>query len=210
MARRVGKLAAKGFALTDREHRRYTDRQGREVSYREAFLRATGRSLEKASAAHAGKFTRTTTVAKEIRTAARDGLLSKAKLLSASEERRLRERTLKSLMRGHTFGSALSRGTSSAKTEGISSVERRSAFGKLLGILHEGESGGGLVRRRPKETRASFENRRRLFETQRQRLRTSNPREYRRLFGATSRKAKLLVAMGRREANATYDVGETP
>lgn len=198
----VGKLKAAGYVLTDKVRRRYT-KGGREVSYRTAFLKATGRSLEKASAAHAGKYKATTRVAKEIRDAARLGHLSDAKLISKAQERRLGERTIKSLMRGHTFKSALRRGLSAAKSEAEHpSVERRSVFGRLLGTLHEGESGSGF--RRPQRYGGLPQLDERLY------LKRHHPQKYRRLFGANSRKAKLLVAMGRRSAEATYDVGETP
>lgn len=208
-AERVGKLRRKGFVLVDAVRRRYRDPKGKVVSYRQAFRRATGRTLEVASEAHKGKFSRTTTVAKEMRDAAREGRLSDARLLSVEEERRLGRRSVKSLMRGHTFRSALARGASSARREGISSVERRSAFGRLLAVLQAGESGTGF-RRRKGETREQFRVRTVAWESERQRLRASNPTRYKRLFGAKSRKARLLVAMGRRDAGATYDVGETP
>lgn len=210
MSRRKGRLAAAGFRRVPNEPaRRYIDPRGREVSYREAFRRATHRSLEAASRAHAGKYERTTSVAKDIRTAAREGRLSSLKLLTPREERRLARRSIKSLMRGHTFKSALARGTSTARTEGRSTVERRTSYGRLLGVLHEGESGRGF-RRRKGESRERFRVRLAAWNDERRALRLNNPKKYRRLFGANSRKARLLVAMGRREASATYDVGETP
>lgn len=206
---RVGALARAGFVrVPDNAARRYIDPRGREVSYREAFRRATGTTLERAS--RTGKFRNTTTaVLKEIRDAAREGRLSTARLVDAAAERRLARRSVKSLMRGHTFKSATARGVSTAATEGVSSVERRSLVGRLLAVLHAGESGAGF-RRKKGETREAYRIRTIGFTNERRFLKERNPSKYRRLFGPTSPKARLLVAMGRREANATYDVGETP
>lgn len=197
--KRRGRLAEAGFRATGAAARRYIDTEGRvgrrgaEVSYRAAFASATGTTLEKAS--RKGKFNRTLDAARRIRDAAADGKLSAAKVLTEPQERRLADRTLKSLMRGHTFKSALSRGTSYAKGGDVPPVERRTTYGKLLAVLHDDVSHpfGAPESDRVYRRRAVL-----------------SPRAYARRFGPSSKKAKLLVAMGLRDADAQYDVGETP
>jgi len=195
MARPKGRLAAKGFLrIPDRPERRYRDPQGRDVSYREAFERATGRTLEAAS--RKGKFERTLSVARRIRDAAADGELSRLKVLDVDREKLLGHRTLKSLMRGHTFRSALARGTAYGRAGIGAPVERRTTYGKLLAVLHD-----DIPHRGPSQSEADRVLERREF---------LSPASYRRRFGPDSRKAHLLVAMGLRDPDARYDVGETP
>lgn len=209
--RREGKLAAAGFRSSGKKARRYIDTEGRlgpkgrEVSYRAAFQKSTGRSLEKA-VHEKGKFRRTLDTAHAIRDAAERHDLSKLKVVTVAEERRLLRSSVKTLMRGHSFKSSLRRGISAERRGEPSPIERRTPYGKLLAVLHDdirmppAISATGKLGWLKEHERVAF--RRRYYG--------GRTKAYLRRFGPNSRKAKLLVAMGLRDAGATYDVGETP
>jgi hypothetical protein len=195
VTRRPGKLAEAGFVRVEgRAERRYRDPKGREVSYREAFRRATGRSLERATEERGGTgtFRDLFRLASQVRTAARNGLLSEAGLATPRQEASLAGKTLRQLTRGH--------GPSAGTKAGLrhEPIERRSLFSKL--VLQRLEQ-DVIVERRTDESFAEYMNR---VRAARYSARGQN------VVGPNSEKAILLVVLNRRAPEAEYSVGDTP
>jgi hypothetical protein len=166
-----GRLADAGYVRLPGPKRHYRAPDGREVSYRAAFLAARGESLE-AAVKMRGKFRDEHRVAQQVRAAAKAGDLSKRGLASRDEERLLARSTVRQLIKGHG---------------------KRGQF--LPGEGPEGERRGA---KRPPPERASVYSRRVLAVLEGK----DN--------SAHGKKARLLVAMGRRAEGAEYAVGDTP
>jgi len=120
--------------------RRYKDPDGKEISYRQFFLRTTGRSLEKATVERyeretgrsirpddpskdaargkTGKFTKDLRDADQIRDAARKGVLAGALagFITRRQEQALASKTLRELEKGHFHTEATKRGLRSSPT----------------------------------------------------------------------------------------------
>lgn len=195
MARTKGKLAAAGFErVADDPRRRYLDLDGKEVSYREAFRRATGRSLERATEERGGvgEYRELFRLASQVRTAARNGLLSEAALASPSQERALAGKTLRQMTRGHGESSATKRALRGDEPE------RRSLFSKL--VLQRLQADVS-TERRPEESFAEYVRRVQVARYS---------RKGQNIVGPNSEKALLLVVLGRRAPEADYNVGDTP
>jgi hypothetical protein len=167
-----GRLAEAGYVRLPGPERHYRAPDGKEVSYRAAFLAARGESLE-AAVKMRGKFRDEHRVAEQVRAAAKAGDLSKRGLASRDEERLLARSTVRQLIKGHA---------------------KRGQF--LPG--KKGAEGQRRGAKRPPPERASVYSRRVLAV----------------LHGkdnsARGKKARLLVAMGRRAEGAEYAVGDTP
>jgi hypothetical protein len=166
--------------------RHYRAPDGKEVSYRQAFLAARGESLEAATKKRGGpgKFHEEFHLADQTRAAARAGLLSKARLMSREEEKQVAASTLRSLWKGH---------------------------GRRYQYL-EGEVPEEIMEQRPGPLRYREDE----IETNPPERETVYSRRVLAVLddpGGNSRlgkKAKLLEAIGRRAPNAEYDVGDTP
>jgi hypothetical protein len=195
MARRKGRLEAKGFERVEGSAaRRYIDPSGKEVSYREAFRRATGRSLEVATEERGGtgSYRELFRLARQVRTAAQNGLLSDAGLADRRQEQALASKTLRQMTRGHGESTA-----TKAALRGRE-PERTSLFSRLVLQRLQADI---VVERRSDESFSEYMNRVRA-------ARYSKAGQA--IVGPTSDKAKLLVVLNRRAPEAEYSVGDTP
>jgi hypothetical protein len=186
MAPPRGRLQAAGYVPIPGTSRHYRSPSGKEVSYRQAFAAARGESLE-AAVKDRGKFARELRLAEQVRELARTGELVGRGLVSPRQERTLATKTLRQLTRGHYSSEATKAGLAHT-------LERRTVYSKaVLAILNARPE---PVVARPNESGASIEARVRAEEL--------------RVNGPNSPKALLLVALGRRQAGADYDVGDSP
>lgn len=197
MTRPVGKLKAAGFerVRSSGERRRYIDPQGRNVSYWEAFKRATGRTLAEAVVTPR-KFNKELSTARDIRRAARDGKLVELKILTPRQQESVAGQTLRTLTRGHYMSSATSKGMLRYYGHDVKPVERRTTYAKLLEML---------------QTESVAKPDRGQFAPGRDGM-LAWRREFIRWTDANSpygKKADLLRAMGRK-TDYEYNVGETP
>ncbi|MCI4320522.1 MAG: hypothetical protein L3K23_10425 [Thermoplasmata archaeon] len=187
MARAKGRLAAAGFERVGPENLRHyrNVRTGEEVSYRRAFREARGQSLESAVRIH-GKFTSELRLAERTRFLAREGLLVEAGVASRKDEREIARSTLRQLTKGH-YQTTVQR---SGKKP-----ERTTAYARV--VLSRLEERPTVPTKVPPGTRG--EDVEAAIEAERKRI--NSP---------TGDKANLLIALGFRDADADYDVGETP
>lgn len=183
----VGRIRAAGFVQItgDEAGRRYRSPDGREVSYRQAFKEARGETLE-AAVKNPGAFSDELRIAERVRFLARNGLLSETTAVTKADERKLSRMTLRQITKGHYESGATARAMAGRGVK--QDVYERA----VLQVLRQepnysplpGEDGPATERRIEKE-----------------RSRINSP---------TGDKANLLVALGFRDADADYDVGETP
>lgn len=181
---RQGRLAAAGYERVGPERlRHYRAPDGREVSYRQAFVEARGESLESA-VKQPGKFRDELRTAERVRFLAREGLLSETTAVTRRDERTIAKATLRELTKGHYSSAATKAGL---KGETPETTPAGKVYGRaILDTLHaEPTVKAGM-------SEADIEA------------------EVERINSPTGDKANLLVALNYREPSADYDVGDTP
>lgn len=190
--RTVGRIRAAGYVQIkesgDRRHYRTPD--GREVSYRQAFKEVRGKSFERA-VKDGGKFRGEIRLVAQARAAAREGLLSEFGIASKADERRIARATIKELVKGqvpvgeHPDDTKRRSPHRPKRTDAGEALKR-----SVLATLSKD------VRRREGESVEAFLKRKRGERAQA-------------VIGADSKKARLLVALGRRSPEADWDVGDS-
>lgn len=194
MAKRQGPkndaISRAGLVRVPGPLKHYRDSSGKEYSYRSAFQKAHGKSLEAATAQrNPGKFRDELRVAERVRFLAKQGLLSKDGITDQREERQIARSTLRQLTKGHYATTTVGDFERTGKKPERSTPYSR----RILGVLHAEPTS---IEAAPNESGASLEARQRA--------------ENQRVNGPASEKANLLVALGFRDPSADYDVGETP
>ncbi len=215
--KKPGALTAAGFVRdpSSGTARRYRDTEGRlgkkgaVVSYRAAFINATGKTFEQASRV-IGKYPEYAD-ARVIRNAARYHQFVAQDVMTEKEERRIARMTLKQMTKGHfDEGGGLSGLFPDVFGEGRDPTFRRGPAPHRLDF--PGGDEGNRMYLAERNAWLGFRPQRSAYPHGPQGA-TEFEKHYDAWWqanGPQSRKARFLVAIGRRTGDEEYAVGETP